>query len=170
MPTPASRIAGCVTGIPWPGSSASSRTPGTLRCCGSTPARAAGSCARVSAATNEACRYLATTAEWGYRMIAAADGAIPVITMPRLLADAGIDEIDVLKCDIESAEAELFAECRRWIERVRTMNVECHHHTIDADGLIGLLDANDAGMSVTRRENHPEFGFDLVALQRNVSS
>jgi FkbM family methyltransferase len=108
--------------------------------------------------------------EWGYRMIAAADGAIAVITMQRLLADAGVDEIDVLKCDIEGAEAELFAECRPWIGRVRTMNVECHHHTIDADGLIGLLDANDAGMRVTHRENHPEFGFDLVALQRNVSS
>jgi FkbM family methyltransferase len=102
--------------------------------------------------------------EWGYRMVDSADGVVPVITMSQLLEVAGIDQVDVLKCDVEGAEAELFENCRSWIQRVRSMNVECHRDMIDADGLLKLLDANEAGMRVTHREEHPEFGFDLIAL------
>lgn len=102
---------------------------------------------------------------WGYRMIDAADGTVPVLTMPSLLAQSGLSEIDVLKCDIEGAEAELFADCREWIGRVRTMVVECHRDTIDGAGLVGLLNGNDAPHRVTHLETHPELGFDLVTLQ-----
>lgn len=34
--------------------------------------------------------------------------------------------IDLLKCDIEGAERELFEHCRGWIDRVRVMVVELH--------------------------------------------
>jgi FkbM family methyltransferase len=104
--------------------------------------------------------------EWGYRMVDAPDGTVPVITMSRLLSETGIDQVGVLKCDIEGTERELFADCRSWIGRVRAMIVECHLQTIDADGLIGLLKANGARLEVTHLERHPSFGFDLVTLQR----
>ena len=34
--------------------------------------------------------------------------------------------IDLLKCDIEGSEAELFADCQAWINRVRNLVVELH--------------------------------------------
>jgi FkbM family methyltransferase len=103
--------------------------------------------------------------EWGYRMTDAGDGTVPVLTMLSVLAQSGVGEIDVLKCDIEGAEAELFANCREWIGRVRTMVVECHRDTIDGAGLVGVLKANNAPHRVTHLETHPEIGFDLVTLQ-----
>src|SRR5205085_6079242 len=49
---------------------------------------------------------------WAYRMAPAGEGSdrIPVRTMPDILADAGLKDttIDLLKCDIEGAEVELF--------------------------------------------------------------
>jgi FkbM family methyltransferase len=55
------------------------------------------------------------TGEWGYRMHDKPGGEIPVITMDRLCEEAKLDRIDVLKCDIERADAELFADCAGWI-------------------------------------------------------
>lgn len=104
--------------------------------------------------------------EWGYRMVDSAVGDVPVITMERLLAEAGVDTIDVLKCDIEGAEAELFADCHSWINRVRAMTVECHRDVIDAAGLIGLLKSNGSRLQITHLERHPDLGFDLVAFER----
>lgn len=34
--------------------------------------------------------------------------------------------MDLLKCDIEGAEAEVFANCADWIERIRWLMVELH--------------------------------------------
>lgn len=50
------------------------------------------------------------------------------ITMAEILAShlpPGA-EIDLLKCDIEGSEAELFGECSGWIDRVRWIVVETH--------------------------------------------
>jgi FkbM family methyltransferase len=52
--------------------------------------------------------------------------SIPCVSMKRLLEDAGVQEIDLLKCDIEGAEAELFPSCSEWIGRVRYLVIECH--------------------------------------------
>ncbi|MEM0984250.1 MAG: FkbM family methyltransferase [Planctomycetota bacterium] len=50
------------------------------------------------------------------------------MTVPQLLESAGIEgEIDLLKCDIEGAEEELFADCRDWIGCVRAIVVEIHN-------------------------------------------
>jgi len=35
--------------------------------------------------------------------------------------------IDVLKCDIEGSETEVFKDCSSWIRRVRCMAVEVHN-------------------------------------------
>jgi len=42
----------------------------------------------------------------------------------RLRLDAGA--IDLLKCDIEGAERELFERCASWITRVRLIAIEVH--------------------------------------------
>jgi FkbM family methyltransferase len=58
---------------------------------------------------------------------ASSDDRIDALTMTDILDQAGIvGEIDLLKCDIEGAEAEVFAHCGDWIRRVRTLIVELH--------------------------------------------
>jgi FkbM family methyltransferase len=47
------------------------------------------------------------------------------ITMRTLMAETGVDSIDLLKVDIEGAEKEIFSQCD-WIDRVRVLIVELH--------------------------------------------
>ena len=64
-----------------------------------------------------------------YTMIApcCSSDRIRAMTVPELLDDAGIHgKIDILKCDIEGAEKELFADCRDWIGRVQCISIELH--------------------------------------------
>jgi len=64
--------------------------------------------------------------EWEYSMDRTASSAerIPIITMSDLLSEFKFTEIDLLKCDIEGAEAELFHECSGWISRIRYIAIE----------------------------------------------
>lgn len=55
------------------------------------------------------------------------NGDVSVLTVPQLIAQISSNQpIDLLKCDIEGAEAELFDDCGAWINRVRHMIVELH--------------------------------------------
>jgi len=52
---------------------------------------------------------------------------VEAVTMPQLLERAGFSgPIDLLKCDIEGAEQELFRDCGAWIGRVRNLIAETH--------------------------------------------
>jgi FkbM family methyltransferase len=106
--------------------------------------------------------------EWGFRMADTddADGDVDVMTMDALLAASGIDHIGVLKCDIEGAEAEVFADCRSWIERVDAMSVECHADRMQTDALLAAVAANGGDFTVRHLESNPHLGFDIVTLQR----
>ncbi len=66
--------------------------------------------------------------EWAFRMGEAKGAAtIDALTLPDILEQAKSDgPIDLLKCDIEGAEEELFAHAAPWISRVQTMVVELH--------------------------------------------
>jgi len=67
--------------------------------------------------------------EYSFRMQEGADAseAIDALTVPQLINQAGFEgRIDLLKCDVEGAEAEIFANCRPWISRVRFLAVEVH--------------------------------------------
>jgi FkbM family methyltransferase len=78
--------------------------------------------------------------DWGIRMEKSAANAeakgrtepnqpsmVRALTFNQIITDAGIDgEIDLLKCDIEGAEIELFADCADWIGRIRALIVEIH--------------------------------------------
>lgn len=70
---------------------------------------------------------------WAFAMADAHEGspaeAIDAITIDGLLADAGIDAsapIDLVKCDIEGAEHEVFEHGARWLARARVLVVELH--------------------------------------------
>jgi FkbM family methyltransferase len=69
---------------------------------------------------------------WAYRMSrtepAADQEAIPVRTLPEILVGAGFgsERIDLLKCDIEGAEAALFRGGPGWLSRVRAVLAEVH--------------------------------------------
>lgn len=45
--------------------------------------------------------------------------------MSTLMSETGIDSVDLLKVDIESAEVEVFASCP-WITKVRVTAIELH--------------------------------------------
>lgn len=67
--------------------------------------------------------------EYGFRMEEGASGgeAIEAITIPEILRRASAPRIvDLLKCDVEGAEAEIFGDCQEWIARVRMLAVEVH--------------------------------------------
>jgi FkbM family methyltransferase len=69
-------------------------------------------------------------ADWAFSMAEPAPGApgeLPALTVPQILTDAHFEgPVDLLKCDIEGAEAEVFAECAPWIGRVRFIAIELH--------------------------------------------
>jgi FkbM family methyltransferase len=68
--------------------------------------------------------------DWGIVMRdegAGGGSAVQTVTMARILSDWGAEAgVDLLKCDIEGAEAELFGACQPWIGRVRNLVVEVH--------------------------------------------
>ena len=78
-----------------------------------------------------------TDQPWGFKKrddAATPPGAelIPCVSIPTLLRTANIEQIDLLKVDIEGAEKELFADCRNWIGRVRNIAIETHSpYTVD---------------------------------------
>ena len=82
-----------------------------------------------------------SSGSWGFEMVEAgeADGElIRVITMDDVLHDHGWNTVDLLKCDIEGAERELFEGCADWIQCVHLVVVECHadFHAEDCFNLI----------------------------------
>ncbi|GFO55064.1 hypothetical protein GMSM_20710 [Geomonas sp. Red276] len=72
------------------------------------------------------------TGPWGYT-VADTDGAaeatgqeIDCITMATLLADFGLERIDILKIDIEGGEKEVFEASASWIDKVDVVAAELH--------------------------------------------
>ncbi len=91
--------------------------------------------------------------EWAYQMIDGGAGqgvTLEVLPLSELLETyAPAETIDLLKCDIEGAERELFADCRSWISRVKAIVVELHPPYSSAD-FISDLNRNGARFEVVR--------------------
>lgn len=64
--------------------------------------------------------------EWGIRVTPSAVGAVQSVTMPQLLTRSGRYNIDLLKIDIEGAEAFVFADDCDWLENVKALAIELH--------------------------------------------
>jgi FkbM family methyltransferase len=67
-----------------------------------------------------------------FRMSEDASGAdaVPGFTIADLMAQQGWDEIDVLKMDVEGAEAEILRGDTRWLDRVGIFVVELHDRIV----------------------------------------
>jgi len=66
---------------------------------------------------------------WAFQKVDQIDAdheAVPCLSMPTLLNASRFDRIDLLKCDIEGSERELFRGCGPWIGQVRHLIVETH--------------------------------------------
>jgi len=70
-------------------------------------------------------------AEWAVQVSArsrdVSGSVVEAIDVPTLIASVGVDEIDLLKIDIEKSEVEVFgAGPCSWLERVRNIAIELH--------------------------------------------
>ncbi len=101
-----------------------------------------------------------TEGAWGYRMKwagrAPSGNNIRALTIPEILMEAGVagKRIDLLKCDIEGSEAEIFANCRDWINLVSVIIVETHP-PYSPESLERDLRANGASFSNASTEMKP---------------
>jgi FkbM family methyltransferase len=71
-------------------------------------------------------------ASWAFQVRPATEGEaqFPSVTVPELIAEHGIDVIDVFKIDIEGAEERLFsAPVDAWLPKVRMLHIELHDRT-----------------------------------------
>ena len=103
---------------------------------------------------------------WEFKKIEAGiDGErVPCISVSTLLLKHGFAQIDLLKCDIEGSEAELFADCSDWIGRVECLLIETHApYTLD--DLYSNL--RRAGWSFEILHQRPNGDFSLSFLRRS---
>jgi FkbM family methyltransferase len=81
-------------------------------------------------------------AEWSFQVRPARPGESPEFqakTVAELIADAGFPRVDILKMDIEAAEAEVFRTgSDEWLPRVRTLIVEFHGTECEAAAATAL--------------------------------
>lgn len=63
--------------------------------------------------------------------------SIPQVSVPQLMADAGLERLDLLHCDTQGAETEILTSCRPLFEvgAIRFCIVSTHHHAISGDPL-----------------------------------
>jgi FkbM family methyltransferase len=109
-----------------------------------------------------------TSGAIGRRIDPAETGSIEVLTVPDVLARAGIGEataIDIVKCDVEGAERGLFETCADWIGRVRALAVETHDGYTIAEV---VADIAAAGSLFETREHvaYAEFRTEVGILVR----
>ncbi|MEM6707981.1 MAG: FkbM family methyltransferase [Pseudomonadota bacterium] len=67
---------------------------------------------------------------WGFRVDAQARGQtvsrVRAVSIPTLMAEFGLDRIDLLKLDIEGSEKEVFEHAAEWIDAVGAIAAELH--------------------------------------------
>ncbi|WP_210502846.1 FkbM family methyltransferase [Nocardioides xinjiangensis] len=117
--------------------------------------------------TRRTAQLTTTNGEFAFTITGTAGQGIPVevVTMDDVLAVGDLPSIDLLKVDIEGAEAELFADCAGWIDRVRWMVVECHGG-YDVEQLLADCKRGGAGFEVTDLDEKPGWGFSVVTARR----
>lgn len=86
-----------------------------------------------------------------------------VITMESVISALGSDTIDLLKCDVEGAERELFESGGDWISTVNLMSVECHE-PFTPDLLIALLEEDGYEVATHHLESTLDFGAETLTL------
>jgi hypothetical protein len=83
---------------------------------------------------------------------------VPAVTVPDLMAEFGLEEIDILKLDIEGAESVIFqTQDQSWLGKVRCIIFEC-------------CDYDDTGttMSIFASLTAAGVGFDAHVCGENI--
>ena len=105
-----------------------------------------------------------TVRAWAFHKVDTVDSdheAVPCYSMPHLMRDSGYDQIDLLKCDIEGSEVELFRNCAPWIGAVRHLIVETHTPYLVKD-LYKDLCAAGWDFDVTYEEQEEQVGISFM--------
>jgi FkbM family methyltransferase len=107
---------------------------------------------------------------WAFHKVDTIDAsheAVPCFSMEHLLDESGLaDRIDLLKCDIEGSERELFAGCASWIGRVKHLVCETHAPYLNADLYRDLRAAGwDFEIALDRQND-----VDGIAFLRNTQA
>lgn len=95
----------------------------------------------------------------GFRMTECAPdhpGAVRATTLPALMEQFGVEQIDVCKIDIEGGECELFSDpgCDAWLSRTRVLILELHdRYRPDASRIVEQALARHPHMRETRGSN-----------------
>lgn len=78
---------------------------------------------------------------WGFRVESCADGPVQAIPPGELMAEAGIDQVDLLKLDVEGSEFPLLEDpaAEEWLARVKAVIAEVHPQFGDVARLEGVL-------------------------------
>ena len=110
-----------------------------------------------------------STADWAFEMRdtpTPTSVEIDALTIPQILIRAGLSgPIDLLKCDIEGAEAELFRNCSAWIGKVQELVVEVHH-PYTSEMLVKHIRAGGSDLKVYHTSSKP--GPAVVFLSRQA--
>ena len=89
---------------------------------------------------------------------------IACYSMPKLISQYDLDRIDLLKCDIEGSERELFHDCRSWISRISNMIVETHG-SYRPQHLLDDLANNGATFRLLHEQRREDFAVVLLSQQ-----
>lgn len=87
--------------------------------------------------------------EWSFQVQPAAESEladVKGISISELLMEFKIDQIDILKIDIEGAEKTVFEASGNWIQRVKTIAVELHD-TYSRDAFAAATSQIDASLT-----------------------
>lgn len=93
-------------------------------------------------------------AEHAVREAAAGGEAVPALRLDALLAEHGIDRIDLLKLDVEGSEILALRGLGALLDRVGAIVAEVHEREIDVGAFYRLL--QEHGFSVVRRRQYRE--------------
>ena len=89
-------------------------------------------------------------------------GSVLCMSVQQLLGLLGTPRVDLLKCDVEGSERELFQSCGRWIGGVRRLVVETHPPYMPTD-LYADLTRSGWTFAVVEEHGYPTTVCTLVA-------
>jgi FkbM family methyltransferase len=89
--------------------------------------------------------------QWGYRVSAGPQGAVPALSVPGLLRRFQVPAFDLVKLDIEGAEIEALETASAWLPQVTTLHVEIHERFRPGCQAAVLQAASQAGFTHQQR-------------------
>lgn len=121
--------------------------------------------------TSRLVKLTTDSGEWAFAMAETTPNdtnTIKALTIPQILEKFPSNQtIDLIKCDIEGAEKELFKDCSSWIKRVQNLVVELHP-PYNKNEFLADLNKSNADLVVVSEEKDSEF--PVIFLKRAINS